>query len=413
MKKHKKSLFIVLMFLLFILFLSSCTNKTDEYIDVRGKEFAGSVSCAQCHQNIYDSAIQSAHYNATTMATKENIHGNFNREKNTFVYDQDTKLVMEDRNDGLYQVLYKNDNEVKAYRFDISFGTKNAQTWLFWEGDKSYELPISYYTSVNDWATSPGFSPREPFFKRLVEKDCFACHSSNISSKQDKETSESMSFGSTEVGEVMDKESIVFGIDCERCHGPAAKHVNYHLKYPKIRTAKYIVTFNSLNKQQKLDMCAICHLGNNSVRIKSRFKFRPGDKLSDFQMNLYTNNSPDSPDVHGNQVGSISLSKCFIESKKMDCISCHDPHKNASKSLVSYSQICMSCHSEAKNNFCIIKVSSGISLKDNCIDCHMPKKASGAISFRLSRKSENSSYILRTHRIGIYPSETQVKVSGK
>jgi hypothetical protein len=87
----------------------------------------------------------------------------------------------------------------------------------------------------------------------------------------------------------------------------------------------------------------------------------------------------------------------------MDCITCHSPHNDEVESLPKQSKKCMSCHSEVKNNFCTTKMPSGFSIKDNCIDCHMPKKSSGVIGFYLSGKTEMSPYLLRTHKIGIYP----------
>jgi hypothetical protein len=43
----------------------------------------------------------------------------------------------------------------------------------------------------------------------------------------------------------------------------------------------------------------------------------------------------------------------------------------------------------------------------------MPKKQSAVIGFYLSGKSEMSPYILRTHKIGIYPEDTQKQHSKK
>jgi hypothetical protein len=195
---------------------------------------------------------------------------------------------------------------------------------------------------------------------------------------------------------------LIYGIDCERCHGPAANHVNYHLEDPGITTAKHIVSFRSLTQQQQLDACALCHSGNDKAKLESRFKFRPGDTLANFFMYGSSRDGTTDFDVHGNQFRLMSESKCFLEGRNMTCSSCHDPHKNASNDLKLYSQKCMSCHSEAGHNFCSMAASLGSSIKDNCIDCHMPKKPSHAISFQLAGSAERSSYLLRTHRIGIY-----------
>lgn len=48
-------------------FLSNCTNKSDEYIDPRGTDYAGSESCIDCHKTQYDMALQSSHFKATAL----------------------------------------------------------------------------------------------------------------------------------------------------------------------------------------------------------------------------------------------------------------------------------------------------------------------------------------------------------
>ncbi|PTT05459.1 hypothetical protein DBR27_08785 [Flavobacterium sp. HMWF030] len=385
-----------------VAFLTSCKNESDEYIDPRGTDYAGSESCIQCHQTQYEMASKSSHFKATAPAISGNVLGDFDKGNHTFIYDKNTKLVMEKRNDSLYQVLYKNGKEVEAHRFEIVFGTKHAQTSVYWRDHNTYELPISYYNSINNWATSPGFPADKPYFDRMVVKDCYSCHSSNISSRNINQNSQDKNFLSIEVEDVIDKKTIVYGIDCERCHGPAKKHVDFHLKNPNVKTANSITSFKTLNRQQKLDACALCHAGNDGMKMKSRFDFKPGDNLSDFYRNTRSVTDTVQFDVHGNQFRLMSQSKCFIKSEKMDCITCHNPHENASKNLASYSKICMSCHQGLKHNETTLKTMSGSLLANNCVECHMPKKSSGAIKFQLSDSKQLSNYILRTHKIGIY-----------
>ncbi|MEN2402130.1 cytochrome c3 family protein [Flavobacterium sp. MC2016-06] len=385
------------------IFFTNCTNKSDEYIDPRGTDYAGSESCIQCHKIEYDMALKSSHYKATAPAILGNVLGDFDSGNHTFIYDKDTKLVMEKRNDSLYQVLYKNGKEVESHRFEIVFGAKHAQTSVYWRDNNTYELPVSYYNSINNWATSPGFPADKPYFDRMVVKDCYSCHSSNTSSRNVNQSSEDKNFLSMEVEDLIDKKTIVYGIDCERCHGPAKKHAEFHLKNPNVKVANSIVSYKSLNRQQKLDACALCHAGNDGMKMKSRFDFKPGDNLSDFYRNTRSISDTATFDVHGNQFRLMSQSKCFVNSDKMDCITCHNPHENASKNMASYSKICMSCHQAIKHTDKTLKTMSGSLLADNCVECHMPKKSSNAINFQLSNSKQLSSYILRTHRIGIYP----------
>ena len=402
-----KKISILIAFTILALFFTNCKDASEEYIDPRGTDYAGSESCIQCHQTQYDMASKSAHFKATAPAIPANILGDFDKGNHTFIYDKNTKIVMEKRNDSLYQVLYKNGKEVEAHRFEIVFGIKHAQTSVYWRDRNTYELPVSYYNSINNWATSPGFPADKPYFDRMVVKDCYSCHSSNISSRNVNQNSTDKNFLSMEVEDVIDKKTIVYGIDCERCHGPAKKHVDFHLKNPNIKVANSITSFKTLNRQQKLNACALCHAGNDGMKMKSRFDFKPGDNLSDFYRETRSVTDTAKFDVHGNQFRLMAQSKCFIKSDKMDCITCHNPHENASKNMASYSKICMSCHQGLKHNDTTLKTMPEKLLADNCVECHMPKKSSGAIKFQLSNSKQLSNYILRTHKIGIYPTSTK------
>ncbi|MDQ8010866.1 MAG: cytochrome c3 family protein [Flavobacterium nitrogenifigens] len=402
----KKAVFL-LTTILATIFIVGCNNKSEEYIDPRGTDYAGSESCVQCHKVQSEMALKSSHFKATAPAILGNVSGDFDSKNHTFIYDKETKLVMEKHGDSLYQVVYKNNKEVSKYKFEIVFGTKHAQTSVYWKNNNTYELPVSFYHSINNWATSPGFPADKPYFNRMVVKDCYACHSSNISSRTVDQSSAEKNFMSMDIEDVINKKTIVYGIDCERCHGPAKKHVEFHLKNPNVKVANSITSFKALNRQQKLDACALCHAGNDGMKLKSRFEYKPGDNLSEFFRETRSITDTAKFDVHGNQYRLMAQSKCFIKSDKMDCITCHNPHENASKNIASYSKICMSCHQGLKHKETTLKTMSEKLLASNCVECHMPKKASGAIKFQLSNSKQLSEYILRTHKIGIYPTSAK------
>ncbi len=391
-KHNKRSFFIILLVGGSILFLSRCINPA-EGNDPRGRNYAGALACRQCHQAIYDSFLTTAHFNATAKAGIKNILGNFNSGRNIFSYNDSLAIAMEKRDNGHYQVLYLNGKEQHAYRFDILFGYRHAQTSLYWKGERLYELPVSYYSELNAWGSSPGpnYPADHPKFDRLISEECFECHSSNFDISANTAMNSDRS---------LDRQTVVYGIDCERCHGPAIDHVNYHLANPGVKTAAYITKGNNLSPSQKLDACAICHSGNDKAPIQSRFLFKMGDTLGYFFMPF--GNESKEPDVHGNQMGLLAQSKCFSV-KTMSCGTCHDPHTNASADLAFYSQKCLSCHKVGTNNFCPQYKTIGETIKSNCIDCHMPKLPSAAITFYLPQGKERSSYFLRTHRIAVYP----------
>jgi hypothetical protein len=406
MIKHKNLYGLIALLFVVIFFLSRCIQYQPEP-DPRGTAFAPPETCRNCHRAIYDSALLTAHFNASAKAAPGKLAGNFNTGNNSFIYDSTTRVVMEKRDSGLYQVLYKNGQQLLARRFDIVFGITHAQTALYWQHDVAYELPISHYTAYG-WGTSPGYSATMPDFTRLIGRDCFECHSSYIKNKAN---SNGSYFSEAGVTEQMEQRSLVYGIDCQRCHGPAAQHAAYHLENPGTAKGKYIVLQSSLGRQQQLDQCAVCHSGNDKRKLKSRFFFRPGDMLADYFLPSLLPDSGRHFDVHGNQYNLLKQSACFLQSNSMTCTSCHNPHQPSAISLAAWSKKCMNCHTEAGNNFCTATPAAGTSLKDNCIDCHMPKQVSGAISFTLSGSEGISAYLLRTHRVAVYKDKKQPVIS--
>ncbi|MDQ6757332.1 MAG: hypothetical protein M3004_10395 [Bacteroidota bacterium] len=392
--RNKKSFILIFTISNLIMILSRCINSVEKNNDPRGIVYIGSTSCKQCHKLIYDSYVATSHFNTTQNSADKNILGSFTPRENTFVFNAETKIVMEHRDNGLFQVLYVKRKEQEIHRMDITFGIKHAQTFLNWQGNKTFELPISYYTSVNTWASSPGY-PSVINFKRLIGKGCFECHSSYIDSK--------LIPGNQIVEEVLDKNTLIMGIDCERCHGPASNHVNYHLTYPKVKKAKYIITAQSLSRQQKLDACAVCHSGNDKHKEISAFNFKMGDTLANLFLPWATHsNKTTGFDVHGNQYQLLSESKCFLQSKTLGCITCHNPHTNASNDLSEYSKKCLTCHQDIDHSSLKLDDAMAKNIKSNCIDCHMPKQPSQAITFQLSGSNNTSYYLLRTHKIAIY-----------
>ena len=207
------------------------------------------------------------------------------------------------------------------------------------------------------------------------------------------------------VEEVLDKNSLINGIDCERCHGPAINHVNYHQAYPDEKKAKYIVTASSLTRQQKLDACAVCHSGNDRVKEISTFNFKMGDTLANFFSPYATQRTGTDFDVHGNQYRLLAQSQCFLQSKTLDCSTCHNAHTDATKDLTFYSSKCISCHATTDHSSLKLDKVALSKLQTNCINCHMPEQPSKAITFQLAGSDSISAYLLRTHKIGIYGNE--------
>ena len=97
-----------------ILLFSQCLDSGGH--DPRGKAYAGSAACINCHRQIVDSYKKTPHYHSAAIADSSTIEGGFSRDSNTFLVNDTVKVVMEERKNGRYQVLYINGKPTKAER---------------------------------------------------------------------------------------------------------------------------------------------------------------------------------------------------------------------------------------------------------------------------------------------------------
>lgn len=399
MKRHKRKISFLSFLCLSVIIFNNCINEQKKSSDKRGEEYSGSAKCITCHNDIYNSYVKTAHNFSSRPASKATIKGNFAKDSNTLYYRPALKVAMEQRDSGFYQVAYIDNLEKQAARFDmvIGSGTK-GQSYLYWYGDNIFQLPVSYYVPEKIWVNSPNFPPENVLFNRNIPVGCFECHSSYIKKTETKLVGDNLI-------DYFDKNQLIYGIDCERCHGPAAKHVDFHEKNPREKKPKFIATFAGLTRKEKLDMCAMCHSGARET-ITSAFYFKPGEKLSNY---LY----PDTPavtaadiDVHGRQYQLLTSSTCFMKSKKLTCASCHNTHITERNNLIEFSKRCINCHNNP-DHYSKIATSLGANITKNCIDCHMPAKPSALITMKSQAQTKPIPALVRTHYISIYPEETK------
>lgn len=361
--------------------------------------YAGVEKCSACHKDIFDSHIQTAHYLTNQPATENFIMGSFEKGKNTYSYSPLIAVNMEKRDSGYYQVVYYKGEEKKAMRFDMTIGSGVlGQSFLSWQGNKLNQLPITFFTAANKWSNSPGFPNDKVGLNRVIVSRCLECHLTYAEGVE----------GTPLEQVAFDRKNMVLGITCEKCHGPAAKHVEFHTKNPLDTLAKFIVKTGSFSRQQQLDMCALCHAGN-IINTKPSFEFMAGDKLTDFFSDSSLNEtavSTGNVDVHGNQYGLLKASKCFIKTQTLSCNSCHDTHKKERGNLEVFSQRCMNCHKTTAPEFKNPVHNAITAIEKNCIDCHMPAMPSRAIVVFVEGEGLPRTSLLRTHFISVYPDET-------
>jgi hypothetical protein len=364
--------------------------------------YAGRQVCAECHRKESEFYGKTPHARDSAPADAEHILGSFAPGKNVLHMSNPNLIVaMTSEPNGFFQsginMSDPNHPTGEAERFDISIGSgRHAQTYLYWQGDELYELPASYWRWNEGWVNSPGFPSNQIHFDRPIVPRCLECHGSYFQ-------------WLNPPANRFAKDSLVLGIDCERCHGPGAEHVvrERSATPPRRGSDAAIVNPARLPQDRQLGLCSLCHAG--AVKpIGAPLRFLPGDDVR-----RYLQIEPAAPgapvDVHGNQVGALEQSKCF-RSGKMTCSTCHNVHV-VQEDAASFSRHCLTCHAISA---CGKFKSLGAAIRTRCVDCHMPLLDSAKIT--TTEGEEKLHALLRAHQIAIYPAaaeEVERKLKGR
>jgi Cytochrome c554 and c-prime len=354
--------------------------------------YAGDSACAQCHRKEAEFYALTPHARDSASAAAKQIIGSFSAGQNV-LHTSNPNLIVEmiAEPDGFYQSavnLADPQNRLRE-RFDIVIGSgRHGQSYLYWNDDQLFELPASYWTWNHQWVISPGFPGGQAHFDRAIVPRCLECHASYFTSL------------APPLNRFL-KQSLVLGINCERCHGPGALHVARERSATLPESGAHdeaIVNPAHLTRDRQLDLCALCHAGAVEP-IRPPLTFVVGDNVRDY-LAIQPASSDAPPDVHGNQVGALELSKCFI-SGKMTCSTCHNVHEKQ-ENVDSFSRHCLGCH---EMRACGEYGTLGSTIRTKCVECHMPLEESAKITSDSNGGTLHA--LLRAHQIKIYPDATE------
>ncbi|TWU56126.1 Doubled CXXCH motif [Rubripirellula reticaptiva] len=346
--------------------------------------FVGAVACGKCHPETFKTFSQTAHHRTSSPATAETLNGPFTPPENVMqTSNYDVNFTMLKRGDRFYQRVSFFDWKFEV-PFDIIFGSsKMAQTCLYWNDDQLFQMNVTYLTEIDGWINSPGFIDGDAAYARPIGAVCMDCHTTYADFRSDPNH--------------FTPGSIVYGVSCERCHGPGRQHIEYHEQNPNVKGGKHLIVPSDLPRDRELEICAQCHSGTRNL-LEGAYQFRPGDLTSDH----YSPAAGDSKNhVHtSNQLARLSISKCFTESE-MTCADCHDPHQFERGNKTLFSQRCSKCHNDLDETV-HASIASKVSpqqIADNCVDCHMPSKAGDHL--KMDRGGEMIFPPLRDHHVRI------------
>jgi len=187
-------------------------------------------------------------------------------------------------------------------------------------------------------------------------------------------------------------ESTDRAIGCELCHGPGGNHLKAIASLRKDKWTKDahlpkdadpgIARPALASGSEIVGLCSQCHSPRDNF-----MKLSPG--------------SSDSVRFQGT---TLTWSRCYTESgNKLDCVTCHDPHRNLVTSPDWYESRCLQCHSSGdagvdrsirstSHSERVAKTSCPIEPAQHCLNCHMPKVSTVMAHARFT------DHFIRVHR---------------
>lgn len=368
--------------------------QTSEKKPVTRDVYVGDETCRSCHRDKFESFTRTAHHLTSRQATADSIVGTFSSGANVLkTSNPGLSFRMDAKGGQFYETAVwgippSTTEETEPIDVVIGSGRK-GQTYLYWKGDRLFQLPVSYWIEIGQWANSPGYTDGDASFDRPVMPRCLECHGSYAEY-----------LPGSPMNNRYNRQSVVLGVSCERCHGPGSEHVSLH-KSGTHTLDDGIINPTKLSRSRNIEVCAQCHAGMRFPTAPA-FSYVPGQPLDEY----FARDVSDPEvtiDVHGGQVALLQKSRCFQVSAAMTCSTCHDVHE-PQRDAAAYSRHCAECHKPAD---CGAYRKAGAKIAAGCIDCHMPLQQSKAIVTASNGKQVRAK--VRSHWIRVYPDE---RVSG-
>lgn len=360
-------------------------------VPVQGSGRESDNACYQCHQEKSGTYGQTAHAQTSSWPSRATIKGGFDSGSNVLqTSNPNLRFVMKQNGGSFTQTAWLKVppatmlDRTEAFGVIIGAGRK-GQTYLYWDGDSLFQLPVSYWTDVDCWINSPGYPDGTPHFERPTPPRCLECHASSFEWQPPTENR-------------YRKGSLVLGLSCEKCHGPGGQHIALYRSASltgRRLTETAIINPAKLSRDRRMDSCALCH-GGAGASLTPPLSFKPGDVLAQ-HVALPASDPEAHLDVHASQVQLLERSRCFQNSPAMSCSTCHDVHK-PQRDAASFVSQCLTCHQVEQ---CKIFEKQGGAIASGCVECHMPEEKTDQIVFNANGRKVQPK--VRNHRIAIYP----------
>jgi predicted CXXCH cytochrome family protein len=384
-------------------------------------KYTGSDSCKSCHAKQHAEWSETWHAKMERWPSQDVVIGDFNDRVITY---KDIKVKTKDgkeekltfqvkthrQGDKFFFTVLDKDNPANNQTFEIAkvLGGKWDQHYEIKVGENYLPTPIRWSVAAKDWLISsyrpyewvtPDGTPDGRPLKlgelpkgRFAEAKCSGCHTTGFEFYKD-----------TAAGHWKAKENGKgeIGIGCERCHGPASKHV---AEAEAARAAgksldpaatTIVHPLKDLSALQQTQVCAQCHGRNTNKTISDisfQLGFLPGDVDMTSRSRFWSYSGTSNPAEYRyfwpndwakrnrQQWQDFTKSAHFNKAGAgMSCLTCHTFHGKAEGAQLRQKpeELCVGCHTNAgyakRGNAEMFADSPMHKAGVQCVDCHMPK----------------------------------------
>lgn len=305
-------------------------------------EYVGKQACAECHKAQYEKQSASHHAGSLHPIAGSLVGTTLLKDG----HSPDGRMQYAPRGNSII-VREKGAPDTAVLEWAFGAGAQGS-TPVGHLGEQYIEHRFSYYSRIRNLAPTFGHPVRvsTPIAELGVLQAngtifrCFHCHATAVE----------------QVSSRPDLTHLLPGVQCERCHGPGSSHIEAAKKgAPTEAIRREIVNPGRFSAKALIQICGQCH-------------------------RLPTPDMGDQPELENPvtvRFAPIGLlaSRCFRASGTLSCLTCHDPHADASpRTDMSYTAKCLGCHENDRTPAKCCRRAA----KQNCLPCHMKQASLGA-----------------------------------
>lgn len=380
--------------------------------------YAGSESCAACHQAVAEAWSGTGMAKMFRTYAPENVIGDFseNNELRDASGEVLGRMLIED---GRHYFELPAGEGRQRFRVDYTIGSKWQQAYATrLPSGRIHVVPIQYNQLHGKWVNfweilDDGSSERSKVrnFHQMkastsYQVHCSACHTSQVQAE----------------GAVIAPERMTFreaGVNCEMCHGPSQAHVDAMQQGREVSVAadEPPLRFQDLDHRTYVGACAQCHMQSAVIQPGARGELNySGQQVAFMNERLqrpYEEYSRNAFYKDGRFrettfiVEAFMRTQCFRQGQA-HCGHCHDPHPADSqtnptslKFRADQDQMCLQCHQALAVEVESHTRHAADSEASRCAACHMPAIMNSMM------------FMAGTHRIDDIPNAAMTEKFGR